>query len=79
MPFGPAAVSLYVVVARGKTTVLPEGGNEPTPLSMLTEVALVVDQVSVAVPSELSGVAAKETVGAEATGAVATGTGLLIG
>jgi len=64
VPFDPVAVSVYVVVALGKTTVLPDAGTEPTPLSMLTDVALAVDHVSTELPpcSMVSGFAENETV-----------------
>lgn len=47
VPPGPVAVSVYVVVEAGLTLVFPETGLLPTPLSMETVVAFVVDHVSV--------------------------------
>jgi len=47
VPPGPVAVSVYVVVDVGLTLAVPDTGLLPTPLSMETVVALVVDHVSV--------------------------------
>jgi hypothetical protein len=66
VPPGPFAVSVYVVVTAGWTMVDPDTGCDPTPLSIVTVVALVVLQISVEawpVPTVL-GDAEKETVGA---------------
>ena len=41
------AVSVYVVVTVGVTVVEPETGSDPMPLSIVTEVAFVVSQISV--------------------------------
>jgi hypothetical protein len=51
-PPGPVAVSVYVVVAVGETVWLPEVATDPIPLSIETDVALVVLQVSVELPPE---------------------------
>src|SRR4051794_268038 len=55
------AVRLYVLVALGVTLMEPLNATLPIPLSMLTEVALTVFQMSVALPVEVavSGLAAK--------------------
>jgi hypothetical protein len=46
VPPGPFAVSVYVVVANGLTVTAPDSACAPTPLSIDTEVALVVLQTS---------------------------------
>ena len=46
-PPGPVAVSVYVVVDDGDTAMLPEVGCDPMPLSIVTEVALLVLQFNV--------------------------------
>lgn len=50
VPPGPVAVRVYVVLAEGCTVMLPPdtGWTAPIPLSMLADVAFVVDQVRVA-------------------------------
>src|SRR3954466_6457792 len=48
VPPGPTAVSVKVVVPTGVTLVEPLFGREPRPLSIVTEVAFVTAQVSVA-------------------------------
>ena len=47
VPPGPVAVKVYVVVVFGVTEVEPLGPKVPTPLSIVTLVVFVVDQVSV--------------------------------
>lgn len=47
VPAAFVAVSVYVVVCAGETDREPLAGCEPTPLSIVTEVALVVLQTSV--------------------------------
>ena len=47
VPPGPVAVRVYVVVAEGETETLPDVGCDPMPLSMVTDVALVVLHVNV--------------------------------
>lgn len=46
-PFVPVAVAVYVVVAVGETFTEPFGCTVPTPLSIVTVVALVEVHVSV--------------------------------
>ena len=47
VPPGPIAVSVKVVVSTGVTIVDPLVGRAPRPLSIVTDVAFVTDQVSV--------------------------------
>src|SRR6266849_1828421 len=47
VPLGPVAVSVYVVDVDGETDTDPLVGFAPIPLSIVTEVAFVVDQLSV--------------------------------
>ena len=49
VPPAPVAVRVYVVVAVGETVTEPDVGTVPTPLSILTVVALVVDHDKVEV------------------------------
>ncbi len=66
VPPGPVAVSVYVVVAEGETVTVPEVGCDPMPLSIVTEVALLVDHDRVDdCPAEIEvGFAEKLMVGA---------------
>ena len=68
VPPAPVAVSVYVVVTEGETPTDPLAGSLPTPLSIVTLVAFVVDHVSVALcPGWMEvGLAEKEAVGAGA-------------
>ncbi len=67
VPPGPVAVSVYVVVAVGVTETEPLVGCVPMLLSIETEVALFVDQVSVELWPEVIdvGFAVKLMVGAD--------------
>jgi hypothetical protein len=51
-PPGPVAVRVYVVVDAGETVWLPEVATDPIPLSMETDVALLVLHVRVELPPE---------------------------
>ena len=54
LPPAPVAVAVYVVVLDGLTETDPEVATLPTPGSMSTDVALVVDQDRVALwPEEI--------------------------
>jgi hypothetical protein len=66
VPPDPLAVSVKVVVLAGVTVLCPEGATLPMPLSMLTESALVLDQLKVALAPRvmLEGVAVSVAVGA---------------
>jgi hypothetical protein len=46
-PPAPVAVIVYVVVAVGLTDLVPDVPTAPIPLSIVTEVAFVLDQVNV--------------------------------
>ena len=62
----PVAVIVYVVVAVGLTDLVPDVATAPMPLSIVTDVAFVLDQVSVDDCPEvmLVGFAVMVTVGA---------------
>lgn len=64
VPPGPVAVAVKVVVAvMGFVTTLPDAGvTEPTPLSIVSEVALAVDHVSVDEPPDDTAVGEAENV-----------------
>ncbi len=47
LPPGPVAVNVYVVVVDGETETLPDVGCDPMPLSIVTDVALLVLQLNV--------------------------------
>lgn len=66
VPPAPLAVSMYVVVLCGRTSIEPFSGIAPIPLSMLAAVALEMAHESVAAsPSPMiPGVAMKEICGA---------------
>jgi hypothetical protein len=77
--FAPVAVAVYVVVAAGETLTLPAATFDcgPTPLSMVSELALLVVQLSVEeLPATtVVGVAENDIVGAGGVGGAGVGSG----
>ena len=77
LPPGPVALAMYVVDAEGLTVRLPDASTVPTPLSIVTPVALEEFQESVVdwPLSMAAGDALREMVGAGEVGAGAGGAG----
>ncbi len=80
-PPAPVALAWYVVEADGLTVRFPEDSTVPTPLSIVTFVALLeVHERVVDCPASIaSGDTVRETVGAGATASGGAGVSVLVG